>query len=202
MTQLTDEEMLYLFYAEAYSQAGTVTKGEVKSQFPSGSKEKAEKLYDGLKQKALIEPADKNGKTTNEKGEPVKERGRFTLTTLGRKVLVSKLAGTSHDFSSSKSYRVLNTLINCLFAYIKDADQATQMNFDEFREKFKALYLEERKQQELQGVVAIHSQELCKKFVRQYSISEEKLRQYFEQLKKNGEILTVIEKDIELISIG
>lgn len=73
------------------------------------------------------------------------------------------------------------------------------MDFDTFVEKFKALYIEERKRQELRGVVAIHSQDICKKFIEDNPISQTTLDKHFEMLKSTGKVFAVTEKDDELI---
>ncbi len=198
MAELTTEQLVYLLYAKAYTEAAeaeTVTNGTVKVCLPSQWKEKAEKIYDALKTQKLIELRTKEGKPTNKKG-------RFSITEQGNSSLVANLATTDYKFTSSKGYRVLNTLLACIkeaaetHPQIKSSDE---MSFDEFREKFKAIYFEERRQQEIRGVVAIYSQEICQKFIKRYPISSEKLEQYFDLLKVNGEILAVIEKNTELI---
>ena len=73
------------------------------------------------------------------------------------------------------------------------------MDFDTFVEKFKELYFAERKQQELRGVVAIRSQDICQKFSEKNSISQSKLENYFNKLKSTGKVFAVTEKDEELI---
>ena len=73
------------------------------------------------------------------------------------------------------------------------------MDFDTFVEKFKALYFEERKRQELRGVVAIRSREICHKFLEQNDISQSNLNKNFALLKSNGKVFAVIEKEDELI---
>lgn len=202
MSKLTTEQFIYLLYAKAYAkatEAGTVTGGDIKSYLTDEWKEKAEEIYSDLKTKKLIELKTKEGK-------PSKREGRFSVTDEGNQVLGNSLATIDYDFTSSKSYKVLSTALACLLTHVREAAKAhpqvkpfEEMTFDEFQEKFKALYFEERRQQERRGAVAIHSQELCKQFAKLNSISQEKLAQYFDLLKENGDILAVVEKDKELI---
>jgi hypothetical protein len=187
MTQLTVEQLIYLLYASAYIEADTVTKGTVKSYLPSEWKGKAEPIYDALQSEGLIKQIAK---------------GRFSVTDQGVAALVTNLGTTDYKFDSVKGPKVLNVLLDCLKKAAKAHPQAKsseEMSFDEFQEIFKALYFEERRQQELRGVVAIHSKELCQKFREQNSISQEKLNHYFEQLKSTSQILAVVEKGHELI---
>jgi hypothetical protein len=202
MTELTTEQLIYLLYAKAYAKAAeadTLTRGDVKSYLPNEWKDQAEEIYGDLKIQELIELKTKEGK-------PTQKAGRFSLTNKGSQVLVTALTTTDYNFTSSKSYKVLNTALTCLLTYIKESVEAhpqakpsEEMTFDEFQEKFKTLYFEERKQQELRGAVAIYSQKLLQKFTEQNSISQNTLNQYFEMLKTNRKIFTVIEKDHELM---
>jgi ribosomal protein S8E len=187
MTKLTVEQLIYLLYASAYTEADTVTKSTVKSYLPSEWKEKAEKIYDSLGSQGLIEQTSK---------------GRFFVTEQGTTALVTNLVTTDYKFDSVKGPKVLNVLLTC----IKKASEVhpqikphKEMSFDEFQEKFQALYFEERRQQELRGVVAIHSDEICHKFREQNPISQDKLSQYFELLKSAGKVFAVDEKGNELI---
>lgn len=187
MAELTAEQLLYLLYASAYLDSGTVTKGVVKSYLAKDWKKNAEEIYQALQQQQLIEVAG---------------RGRFTITERGKKALVTNLGDTDYKFGSSKGAKVLNILLRC----VREATEAHlqskssgEMTFDDFQEKFKALYFKERSQQEIRGVVAIHSKELCQKFVKQNFISQEQLSQYFELLKSTGKIFSVNEKGNELI---
>lgn len=187
MAQLTVEQLIYLLHANAYIEAGTVTKGTVKSYLPNKWKEKAEEIYVALEKQKLIEQVSK---------------GRFSVTEEGVKALVTNLSTTDYKFDSVKGPKVLNILLTCIGKAAKahpQAKQSDELSFDEFQEKFKALYFEERRQQELRGVVAIHSKELCQKFREQNPISQEKLNHYFELLKSTNKILTVVEKGHELL---
>lgn len=187
MNKLSTEQMLYLLYAVSYSQEGTVTKGTVKSYFPKEQRKDADSIYEALLQKDLIESP---------------KRYRLSVTEQGFNTLVYNLQTTKYKFNSQKGYKVVNAILHCL-QLTSSGDQAAalaeEINFDTFVEKFKALYLEERKRQELRGVVAIHSQDICQKFREHNSISQSNLDKYFEMLKSTGKIFAVTEKDDELI---
>lgn len=190
MTRLTIEQLIYLLYAKAYTEVDTVTKGTVKSYLTQEWKSIAENIYDTLLQQELIKQTSK---------------GRFSLTEQGLEALVIGLATTDYKFDSVKGAKVLNTLLACMQLSVNFHEQivsSKEMSFDEFEEKFKKLYFEERRKQELRGVVAIHSQELCKQFEKMYPISENKIAQYFDLLKSEGKIFAVIEKGHELIQWG
>jgi len=179
MAELTTEKMMYLLYATAYTEAGSVTKGAVRSRLPNEWKGKTEKIYDSLQQQKLIRLVSK---------------GRFSVTELGEKTLVENLTTTSYKFHSAKGSKVLNALLSCVG---KAAEAHTQiaskkMAFNQFQSEFKSLYFNERRRQSLEGVIAICKREISKQFIEQNSISQEQFDQYFERLKTEGEI-TVIE---------
>jgi hypothetical protein len=187
MTKLSTEQMLYLLYAVSYTQEGTVTKGKVKEHLPKDHQKNADSIYTVLEQKKLIESPKKS---------------RLLVTDQGIKALVFNLQTTKYRFDSQKGQKVLNTVLYSL--QIASSDFQTSplsevMDFDTFVEKFKALYINERKRQELRGVVAIHSQDICQKFMEDNSISQITLDKYFEMLKSTGKIFAVTEKDDELI---
>lgn len=187
MAQLTVEQLIYLLYASAYIEAETVTKGTVKSYLPNEWKGKSENIYAALQTQGLTKQVSK---------------GRFSLTEQGVEALVANLATTDYKFDSVKGPKVLNVLLTCIGKAAKahlQTKQSEEMSFDEFQEKFKLLYFEERRQQEIRGVVAIHSDVLCQKFKQQNSISQETLNQYFKQLKSTDKIFAVDEKGSELI---
>ena len=187
MTELTTEQLIYLLYATAYIEAETVTKGTVKSHLPSDWKEKAEKIYDFLQTKGLIKQTSK---------------GRFSITKQGTRSLVTNLATTDYEFDSVKGPKVLNTLLTCLRRAAEahsQGESVEEMTFDEFQEKFKALYFKERKQQSLQGVVAIRKREISKIFIEQHSTSRQKFEKYFEMLRSEGEISVTEGGEDELI---
>lgn len=187
MVKLTTEQLIYLLYAKAYSEPDTVTKGNVKSYLPKAWKGTSEKIYEALQTQKLISPAN---------------RGRFAVTKQGVEALVSNLVTTDYKFDSVKGPKVLNTLLACIRKSAEIPHQvgsSKEMSFDEFEQRFKTLYFEERRQQELKGVVAIHSQDICRKFIKQNSISQENLNQYFESLKTSGKLFAVNEEGNELI---
>lgn len=205
MAELTRDQFIYLLYSKAYArvtEAGTVTKSDIKSYLSDEYKGKAEKIYGDLKKQGFIELKTKDGKTIDKKGNAITKDGRFSLTDKGNQVLIENLTVTDYDFTSSKSYKVLGTVLTCLMPYVKAHSQtkpSEEMTFEEFQEKFKALYFEERRQQELRGAVAIYSQRLLQKFAEHHSVSQNKLSQYFDLLKTSRKIFTVIEKEHELM---
>ena len=72
------------------------------------------------------------------------------------------------------------------------------MSYSLFLEKFKELYFEERRQQELRGVVAMYSQNMCEKFSQTYSVNRHLVDKYFQQLKTNQVIYAVVDWKVEL----
>ena len=187
MTRLTIEQLIYLLYAKAYTEVDTVTKGTVKSYLTQEWKSIAENIYDTLLKQELIKQTSK---------------GRFSLTEQGLEALVIGLATTDYKFDSVKGAKVLNTLVACIKLASNFHEQITsskEMSFDEFEEKFKKLYFEERRKQELEGIVAIHSEDLFQKFMKQNPISQDTINQYFELLKSRGKIFALIEKGHGLI---
>ncbi|MFN5516179.1 MAG: hypothetical protein ACK5CA_15925 [Cyanobacteriota bacterium] len=186
MSYTTTEKITYLLYARAYAEGGSVTKGVVKDHLPKEPKElkeSADAIYADLKAQGLIE-------TTA--GKPTKRDGRFSLTEEGVRALVNGLASTDYRFESVKGPKILNTLVE----FILPLDD---MTFEEFEKKFKKLYFQEKRRQELDGVVAIYSKDLCQKFANDNSISQKKLGEYFERLKTTGKILAVMERGDELM---
>jgi hypothetical protein len=187
MTKLATEQMLYLLYAVAYSPEGTVTKSDLRGSLPKELKKNANVIYEFLHKHDLLESPQK---------------GRLSVTEQGMKALVANLQTTDYKFESQKGPKVLNTVLHCL-KLTADKDYVSSpvedMDFETFVEKFKELYFAERKQQELRGVVAIRSVEICKKFMEHNSISKSVWDKYFAQLKSTGQIFAVTEKDEELI---
>jgi hypothetical protein len=188
MTKLSTAQLLYLLYAVAYSTEGTVTQGTVKEHLPGELQKDADNICNELCQQNLLQSPKKR---------------RVAVTETGSKVLVANLQTTDYKFDAPKGKKVLNTLLDCLKLVSTDASagsaSAEDMDFDTFVEKFKPLYFEERKRQELRGVVAIHSREICQKFMDSNPISQSKLAKYFAQLKSTGKVFAVTEKDDELI---
>lgn len=188
MSQLSTVQLLYLLYAQAYSSEGTVTKSVVKSYFSKKLQKDAEESYQALIEKGLIESPKKN---------------RLSLTDLGRKILASSLTTTDYRFDSVKGPKVINTILEYLQQVSSNSHISTsadeEMSFDTYVEKFKELYLEERKRQELHGVVAIYSRIMRQKFAETYPISPALLDKYFEMLKSKGKVFAVTEKDEEII---
>lgn len=188
MIQLSTIQLLYLLYAQAYSDGNTVTKGVVTSYLTKDQKKEVEQTYEYLLEQKLIESP---------------KRSRLSLTDLGKKELTANLKITKYRFDTVKGHRVINTIIAFLQPNYSDfhdsSSIAEEMDYDTFVDKFKKLYFAERKQQELRGVVAIRSREICKLFIETNSISKLLLDQYFNRLKSTGKIFAVIEKNEELI---
>ncbi len=187
MKQLSTVQLLYLLYAKAYSKECSVTKSIVKSYLPKEFQKDSESTYEALLRQKLINSP---------------KQGRVSITDLGKRALVAHLQTTNYRFESVKGPKVLNTLLDCL----KNAGSEMQsfstiegIDFETFVQKFKLIYLEERKRQELNGVVAIHSQDICQKFMEHNPISQSTLKEYFDRLKSSGKIFAVTEKDAELI---
>ena len=188
MTKLSREQMLYLLYTVAYSDDATVTQGTVKEHLSKEIQKNADNICETLCQQNLLESP---------------KRRRISVTEQGRKALVANLQTTDYEFDSSKGQKVLNTLLYCLkLTSSKDHVSSApieDMDFDTFVEKFKKLYFEDRKQQELRGVVAIYSREICQNFIEHNPISQSKLDTYFKKLKSTGKVFAVTEKEEEII---
>jgi hypothetical protein len=176
MTKLSTEQLIYLLCASAYAESLTVTKSTVKSYLSSEHKKKAASLYDVLQSAGFIKPASK---------------GRFSVTEEGVEALVMNLAITDYQFDSVKGPKILNALLTCIRKAAEIQPQVSTlagMTFDEFHEQFKLLYFKVRKQQSLQGVIAIRKREISKTFIMQNSISQQEFEKHFEMLRVKGEI--------------
>lgn len=188
MSQLSIVQLLYLLYAQAYSNGDTVTKSVVKSYLSKEQQKEAEQSYEALIEQKLIESPKKN---------------RLSLTILGKKILASNLQTTKYRFDSVKGPKVINTFLEYLQEVSSDSRKSSSnsedMDFDTYVEKFKALYFEERKRQELLGVVAIYSRVIRQIFAENNPISQTLLDKYFQKLKSTGKVFAVTEKDEELI---
>ncbi|KAM3089715.1 hypothetical protein ACKFKG_32825 [Phormidesmis sp. 146-35] len=196
MPELTTEQLVYLLYASAYTESdtaaknlNTVTKSTVKPYLQSKWRGKAENIYDSLLTQGLIKQRSK---------------GRFSVTEPGLEALVANLATTDYRFEAAKGQKVLNTLLNCIKKAAKAHSESKSfdvMSFDEFQEKFRLLYFEERKRQELSGIVAIHKKELFGSFQNTNSavLSPEMLNKYFEELRSTGTVFTSKGEEDELI---
>lgn len=188
MSQLSKVQLLYLLYAQAYSDGDTVTKSVVKSYLSKELQKEAEQSYEALIEQKLIESPKKN---------------RLSVTLLGKKILAANLQTTKYRFDSVKGPKVINTLLEYLQQISSDSYNSSStsedMDFDTYVEKFKALYFEERKRQELLGVVAIYSRVIRQKFYENNPISQSLLDKYFEKLKSTGKVFAITEKNEELI---
>lgn len=188
MSQLSKVQLLYLLYAQAYSDGNTVTKSVVKSYLPKNLQKEAEQSYKALIENKFIESPKKN---------------RLSVTELGKKTLAINLQTTEYRFDSVKGPKVINTILQYLQQIssnsFNSSSNSEEMDFDTYVEKFKALYFEERKRQELLGVVAIYSRVIREKFYENNPISQTLLDKYFEKLKSTGKVFAVTEKNEELI---
>ena len=187
MIELSTEQLLYLLYAVAYSKESKATKSDVKQHLPKGYQKDANAICDVLCQKQLLESPKK---------------GQLFVTEQGKKVLAANLQTSKYEFDSAKGAKLINTLWHYCQVGVADSqtsDGGKEMDFEKFVEKFKALYFEERKRQELRGVVAIRSQEIGQKFLEQNDISQSNLNKNFGLLKSTGKVFAVIEKEDELI---
>ena len=188
MIQLSQEQLLYLLYSFAYlEKGGTVTLGNVKKHLPSNIQQYAQNIGDSLLELELLESP---------------KRSRLGITEKGMRTLVENLHNTDYKFKSSKGYKVLNALLECMRLASEYSDLTSpteEMDIETFEEKFKELYFAERKRQELRGVVAIRTRNIRKKFLEDNQISSSKFDRYFETLKLDGKIFAVIEQDDELI---
>ena len=201
--------MLYLLYAEAYSEKVksdspseykekfneiynySVTKGDVKSHLPSEYKEKSDEIYSDLVDQKLIIPTDSKGNLTS-------RVGRFSLTKEGKKTLVNYLANTDYQFISSKGYKVLNALRRCIkYSVLANSNQT--MDYEEFREKFNKLYSEEWNRQSLRGVIVMLRNDLTRQFIKENNISLQEFEQHFDMLSNRGEISITLGKEDQLI---
>lgn len=188
MTKLSTEQMLYLLFAVAYSTDGTVKKGDVKGNLPADVKKKADQICEDLCQQKLLESP---------------KRSRLAVTELGKKALVANLQTTDYKFESAKGPKMLNALLSCFKLLSPDtvvSSAAEEMDFETFVEKFKKLYLQQRKAQELRGVVAILKKQLFGQFIEENPISETRLEKFFEKLKSQGEISVVAGREDDLIN--
>lgn len=187
MIELSIEQLLYLLYAVAYSKQNKVTKSDVKQHLSKGYQKDAPAICDALCQKQLLESPKK---------------GQLFVTDQGKKVLAANLQSSKYEFESAKGAKLINTLWRYCQIGVADSqtsDGGKKIDFETFVEKFKALYFEERKRQELRGVVAIRSREICQKFLEQNDVSESNLNKNFALLKSNGKVFAVIEQEDELI---
>jgi hypothetical protein len=187
MVKLNTDHLIYLFYADAYSEEDTVTKGRVKSLLPKDCKSNADKIYEDLQKKKLVEQK--------------KNKYRFEVTEQGKQVLLSNLIITDYKFDTSKGPKITNALLRHLKKLANDSPQAisSEMNFPDFQEKFKRIFFETRKIQSLKGVAVVRKQELVKSAIAKLSMSQGEIEEYFEILRSKGEISVTEGRDDELV---
>jgi hypothetical protein len=73
------------------------------------------------------------------------------------------------------------------------------MPYKQFESKFETEYREEKKRQELRGVVAIRTNEMKALFTKKHNISDNDFDDLFDKLKKSKKLFTVIENKQELM---
>ncbi|WP_026731850.1 hypothetical protein [Fischerella sp. PCC 9605] len=188
MIKLSTAQFIYLLYAYSYCLEGeTVTKSTVKKAVDNKVKENTDRIYDALLKQDLIESPKK---------------GRLLVTTKGITTLVDNIGNADYKFSNKNSqYRILNTLMQCWkLASSTKLLSSVQMDFDKFVEKFKEFYFQEKKRQELSGVVAIHKHDIYKKFLNNsVTISIEEWNEYLDRLKSTGKVFTSKGEEDELV---
>jgi len=180
MNQLSQIQLLYLLYSQAYQVDGTITKSLVKSYLSKEQQSQAEQCYQSLRQLKLIEE---------------QKRSRFAITSLGKEALQKNLQSTPYRFTTIKGPKILNFLVESL----QNKNTASDIDYDSFLEKIKAIYIAERKRQELKGVVLIYSRQLLEQFQQEYTISTDQLEKYFKKLKDSNQVFIVTEKGQEMI---
>ena len=73
------------------------------------------------------------------------------------------------------------------------------MPYKQFESKFESEYREERKRQELRGVIAVKTNQMKTIFTKKYNISDDNFDDLFDKLKKSKKLYTVIENKTELM---
>ncbi|HEY9695684.1 MAG TPA: hypothetical protein V6D10_00195 [Trichocoleus sp.] len=184
MADLSTEQLLYLLYARAYLEDdGTVLKSAVKSCLSKVDREKSEKIYEALQRESLIQPA---------------RRGRISLTKQGEEALLVNLGKTDYEFTSNKGAKVLNMLMLLIKQALGESFH-DEITFAEFREKFKEFYFDERKTQSLKGVALVKKRELAGRFIDQHLLSRKGFNEFFDELKRQGNISITEGRDDQLI---
>jgi len=183
MQNLSTEQLLYLLYAFAYTEEdkNSVTQGTVKRYLPKVYHTKAMAICKELLEKNLLDSP---------------QFRRVTLSESGKQSLVFNLQTTDYRFTTVKGSRVVNALMECLklaasLDSSEDNGQTVELSFEEFIEKFKTLYFQERKQQSLQGTYVIREKDILSKFSEQTGLSNPLLKQHYERLKSEGIVSAV-----------
>jgi len=197
MKKLSPDQLLYLLYVFSYSyfEENSVTKGTIKELLSRDKKE--------LSKEMVKEDADRLCESLFDMGLiKFPKDGRLSVTDEGIQFLVFNLGITEYNFNSLKGPKVLNALKYCIkIAFSTPYKSSDDMDFETFLNKFRELYSIERKRQELNGVVAIYRKEICQKFIdnNSFSISKEKVNEYFNKLKLIGTIFTSVGQNDELV---
>ncbi|MCT7996182.1 hypothetical protein [Laspinema olomoucense] len=183
MVNLSTGELLYLLYAFAYTEEEqkSVTQGTVKRYLPKSYRTEAGTICESLlEQKFLDSP----------------KLRRVTVSLSGKEALVTNLQTTDYEFTTVKGSRVVNALMACLkltasFGKMGEISQEKDLGFQEFVEKFKKFYFEERKRQSLAGTYVMREKEILQKFSQEYNISGDLLQRYYKRLQEEGLISVV-----------
>lgn len=189
MPELSIKHILYLLYACAYREEdSTVTKGTVKSYLPKEFKGKSEDIYIDLEKENLVKFA---------------RRQRISVTDSGYKALVSGLSSTEYQFNSSKGFKVLNELLDCIEHAATQGENlrstTPKIDFDVFKERFKELYFERRKESSLKGVAAVRKNDMAEIFLNDSSLSADEFDEYFKALEADGSIATSAGREDTLV---
>ena len=179
MKSLSNSELLYLFYAFAYTEGdpGSVTQGTVKKYLPKPYIDQASEICKSLKDKKLLESP---------------KFSRVSVSDYGKKILVEQLQITDYRFTTNKGSRVVNALVNCLqIASSGSSRSSSEMQFEDFVGHFKDFYFEERAHQSSKGTYVIREKEILSSFAKQHQISEDLLDFHYKRLQREGLISVV-----------
>jgi hypothetical protein len=124
---------------------------------------------------------------------------QFRMTQSGENTLVTGLKNQYLQGRTNTEKALLKLFLK-ISTNVSTIENESEMDFETFAVRFKEIYFEERKIQELRGgAVVIRSKEICQKFSQRYPISESSLKTNFNLLKENDKIFSVVEMNEELI---
>jgi hypothetical protein len=132
------------------------------------------------------------GRITTSKGT------QFRMTQSGEHTLVKGLKNQYLQGRTNTEKALLKLFLK-ISTSVSTTQDEPEMDFEVFKIRFKDIYLEVRKVEELRGAVVIYGQEICDKFASQFPISKKLLVTYFERLKTTGQIFAVQGRDGEMI---
>ena len=129
----------------------------------------------------------------------ISNRTQFRMTQRGEHTLVEGLKNKDLQVRTNTEKALLKLFLK-VSTNFSTIENEPEMDFENFTVRFKEIYFEERKIQELRGgAVVIRSKEICQKFSQRYPISEPSLKTNFNLLKENDKIFSVVEMNEELI---